>query len=277
MAVPAIGVSNPRFGDAEVAHYRQHGYVLLPNFFTPDELQAARRDIEAIIPGWLGYADDPTGAKPERWDEPERNRRDLRFPFVGEGLNAATLHPELIRFASIMAGGVPLYCEQADLSFKCRGHYGDVDQQMHMDYPNHTLVYPPDDPAYWQTAYLIYYTDVSAESAPTAVCSWQRYRDEVHWPPVYAREDRAELYEHEVYTVLPAGSVLAYSMRTFHRGTAFKAPGARVGEFVTFAPLEHKWLGIVGWSEQALRREFRTWVAGASPRGTGTFRLPRAR
>ena len=59
-----------------------------------------------------------------------------------------------------MSDGEPLFCEQSDLTYKCSGHYGDVDQPLHLDYVNHTLAYPPDVPRYWQTAFLLYYTDV---------------------------------------------------------------------------------------------------------------------
>ena len=79
---------------------------------------------------------------------------------------------------------------------------------MHLDYMNHTLVYPPADPKYWQTAYLIYYTDVEEGFAPTAVCSKQHYPEKILWPTAYAREERAELYDKEVKTIVPAGSVL---------------------------------------------------------------------
>ena len=65
-------------------------------------------------------------------------------------------------------------------------------------------------------------------------------------------------------TIVPAGSVLAYSMRTFHRGTAFKGEGARIAEFITYAPKNCPWMGIVGWPEQGVHKSFRIWVERAS-------------
>lgn len=253
------------FSDQQIEHYRTHGYVIAENFFTSAELSRAHDEIEAIIPGWLDYAANPKGPKPEGWDQTGRTRRDNRFPFAGTQLNAITLHPELRRLASIMVGHDDLYCEQSDLTWKCKGHAGDNEQRMHLDYGNHTLAYPPDLPEYWQTAYLIYYTDVDEDCAPTAVCSWQHYRDEIQWPSSYTREERAELYDLEVKATVPAGSVLAYSMRTFHRGTAFKGERARIGQFVSYSPAAWKWLGIVGWSEQATRPDFRAWIEVATP------------
>jgi hypothetical protein len=107
---------------------------------------------------------------------------------------------------------------------------------MHLDYVNHILTYPPKDPAYWQAAFLIHYTDVAAHEAPTAICSCQHYKDEILWSAFYKKKDRAGLYENEVKTTMPACSVLADSMRTFYRGTAFLNEGARVGHFISHSP-----------------------------------------
>jgi len=257
-----------------VAHYRRHGYVLVENFLTDAELHAARREIEQVIPGWLEYADNPTGNRPARWDEPPRSRRTMRFPFAGSALNAITLHPELREFASLMCGSEELFCEQSDLTYKCTGHYADVEQHMHLDYLNHTLAYPPAEPAYWQTTYLLYYTDVDDGCAPTAVCSRDHYADELLWPAVHSPEERPDLYAAEIRATVPAGSLLAYSVRTYHRGTAFSREAARVGHFISYAPARCPWVGIVGWSEQGVRREYGPWIEQASVAERRLFGFP---
>ena len=253
-----------RITEDHVAHYQQHGYAIVENFLTTEELARAHEEIDRFIPGWLDYAASPSGPKPDNWNEPPRSRRSMRFPFAGDQINDITLHPELRRFAAINAGHDDLVCEQGDLTYKCKGHVADMDQNMHLDYMNHTLVYPPADPKYWQTAYLIYYTDVDEGLAPTAVCSKEHYPERILWPTGYAREERPELYDNEVKATVPAGSLLAYSMRTFHRGTAFEKEGARIGEFVTYAPKHCPWVGIVGWPEQGVHKSFRRWVERAT-------------
>lgn len=248
-----------------ITHYREHGFAVVENFLAPALLAAAREEIEALLPGWLDYADNPQAPKPDHWNEPGRSRRTLRFPFVGRALNDITLHPDLQDFAKLMTGGEDIVCEQSDLTYKCRGHYADSEQVMHLDYMNHTLVYPPDLPKYWQTAFLLYYSDVSIDQAPTAVTSWQAYRDELLWPAAHTRDERPALYDKEVKVTVPAGSLLAYSMRTFHRGTAFQADGARVGHFISYAPKNPRWMGIVGWPEQGVHAGFASWMVQASP------------
>ena len=253
-----------------MAHYREHGYVIVPGFLTAAELRGARADIDAMFPGWIDYCANPAVGKPQGWQAHVRPR----FPFTGDHLNAITVHPELRALAAELAGTTDLYCEQSDLSLKCKGHPRDEDQVMHCDYVNHTLAYPPDDPAYWQTAYLLYYTDVTENHAPTAVCARRHYPKKLLWPSHYTREEQPDLYDHEVRTIVPAGSLLAYSMRTFHRGTRFGADVGRVAQFITYAPAASKWLGIVGWSSKAIRPDFERWISGASLAERAVFGFP---
>ena len=248
-----------------IDHYRQHGFAIIDNFLSPELLHEAREELKVCLPGWVEYCDDPTTEKPSDRTVPAGARYRFRFPFPGTALNYITLHPDLRQFAAEFVEHDDLYCEQSHLSVKHKDHPGDADQGMHCDYGNHTLAYPPRRPEYWQTAYLMYYTEVTINHAPTAVCSWEYYPEKIRWPPFYSREQRPEIYDNEVKVTVPAGSVLAYSMRTFHRGTPFLKDGGRIGQFITYSPAAWKWLGIVGWSERAPSPEFRKWIEGASP------------
>ena len=259
-----------------VDHYREHGFAIVENFLTEEELHGAREELKERFPGWIEYSDDQTLDPPPWPSGPPYRRGIFRFPYPGKWLNHITLHPQLREFAAEFAGGVDLYCEQGNLSFKKKGDSSDRDQAMHCDYINHTLAYPPDLPEYWQTAYLLYYTEVDVNSAPTAVCSTTHYPESLRWPAHYTREQRPELYDNEVKAVVPAGGLLAYSMRTFHRGTPFLQDGARVGEFITYSPAAWRWLGIDSWSVEATRREFYDWIQKASMEERELFGFPEA-
>jgi hypothetical protein len=259
-----------RITQTHMAHYREHGYVVVEDFLSAKELAGAQADIETLHPGWLDFCVDPTVGKPSNWQQSTRSR----FPFPGEHLNAITVHSELRRMAAELAGSDELYCEQSDLNLKCQGHIADADQQMHCDYLNHTLVYPPDQPSYWQTAYLLYYTDVTEAHAPTAVCSRKHYPEKTLWPAMVSPDARPELYDNEIKVVVPAGSLLAYSMRTFHRGTLFRDNVGRVAQFITYAPAAWKWLGIVGWGSKAIRPDFARWISSASLAERAVFGFP---
>lgn len=254
-----------RITDEHEAHYRKHGFAIVENFLTDEELASALSDFDQVVPGWVDYARDPSGPKPEFYNKPFPDQRGIpHFPYKGQSLNALSFHPELRRFAQLMCDGGEIYCEQSHLSYKASGQ-GNFDQAMHLDYGNHNLAYPPDRPEYWQTAFLYYFTDVTAECGPTAVCSKTHYPERILVPAGYTREQRPEIYDNEVKVTVPAGSLLIYSMRTFHRGTAITGDNhGRLGMFVTYAPREGRWMGIVGWPVSAGKREFRQWIEQAT-------------
>lgn len=258
-----VDTDRPRFSEADIEHYHAHGFVLLERFLSADELVPIYRDIERVIPGWR-FAVDPTLDRPADWQAPAPLDTNPRFPFPGDALNAMAFHPELRRFASTVCGHDDFFCEQSDLTYKCRGHGRDVDQSMHMDFGNHTLAYPSSDPKYWQTTFLVYYTEVTENHAPTALVPWQHYQDEIHWPIVHSPEQRPDLYTHEVLATVPAGSVLAYTTRTYHRGTAFKADVGRVAQFISYAPKHCPWMGIVSWPAQGVKKSYHRWIEDSS-------------
>ncbi len=255
-----------RITSEHVNHYLEHGYAIVPDFLNESELAEAREEIRTTLPGWVEFCDDPTAPKPTNSQHnflPGQGA--TRFPYTGNMLNHISMHPDLVEFARDRAGGNEVFCEQANLNVKCMDHPRDQDQAMHCDFGNHSLAYPPDLPEYWQTAYIVYFTDVDEDHAPTAVCSWQHYPESLRWPAMYKREDRPALYDNEVKATVPAGGLLMYSMRTFHRGTPFLADVGRIVEFITYAPAAWKWLGITGWSVEAIRPAFRGWIESATP------------
>ncbi len=252
-----------KIAEAHAAHYREHGYAVVENFLDRRELDSALEELRGILPGWVEYCEDPTRPPPVL---PSQGRvPSATFPYRGDRLNAITMHPELRRFAAENVGHDSIYCEQSSLNAKCKGSDVDKDQVMHCDFVNHTLAYPPKLPEYWQTAYIVYYTDVTADLAPTAVCSWGHYPEKIRWPNHYTREERPEIYDNERKIIVPAGSLFIYSMRTFHRGTPFRAAGGRIAQFITYAPAAWKWLGIVGWPARAKYPEFQQWMEQATP------------
>ena len=244
--------------------FEQHGFAIVEDFLEPQELAAAHEELRKVLPGWLEYCEGSTPDPPSSQQQ-RGGYRNLHFPYPDSALNYITLHPSLRKFASERAGGVEMYCEQSHLTAKHKDHPGDNEQGHHCDFGNHTLAYPPNLPEYWQTAYLLYYTDVTINHAPTAVCSWEHYPEKVRQPAFYTRDARPEIYENETKVTVPAGGLLIYSMRTFHRGTKFLGEGGRLGHFITYSPAAWKWLGIVGWPQQAPRREFSSWIASATP------------
>ena len=77
-----------RFTDEDIQHYQENGFVIVENFLKTEELARAHEEIQRILPGWLEFANDPEGLKPEDWNRPPKTRRNTRFPFAGDQLNS---------------------------------------------------------------------------------------------------------------------------------------------------------------------------------------------
>jgi ectoine hydroxylase-related dioxygenase (phytanoyl-CoA dioxygenase family) len=224
-------------------HWRTHGWVIVENLLTPDELAAARENVSAYLPSW------------EEYEQAPRRYRSLlgyngwplvEFPFVGDALNHVTTHPELIAFAKRVLRTDDLVLSHSQLRGKYAGS-ADYDQLLHMDYSNNTLVVPKDDSEIFDLPFLTYYDDVTEDLGPTMVVSKQH--TDGYFPRVrrfLPREDFPEAYEKEVPAVAPAGSTLIYSMRTFHRGSAMRATkGTRIGHHVSYRAAASPWAGQV--------------------------------
>ena len=159
------------------------------------------------------------------------------FPFGSRTLDHLATHPFLVAFAEKLTGTTDL-----DLSFSIlRGKYagiGDFDQAHHSDLSNNTLVIPPKNGKWLDIPMIIYLTDVTPDLGPTYVVSQQHteHRNLVeNGFRAHTREQFPELYKVEKPTCVPAGSVMIYSMRTFHRGSAMKAKeGCRIVQFTGF-------------------------------------------
>src|SRR5213594_950181 len=86
-------------------------------------------------------------------------------------------------------------------------------------------------------------------------------------PCVRTRDRFPVLYEHEVAVTARAGSVLLYSMSTFHRGTAFRtAAGARFTFHVVFRAKDSHWMGFSAWARSGPEPALERFLERATPR-----------
>ncbi len=260
-----------KISDEHLEHYRRHGYAVIEGFLDQQDLAQARTEIEEMFPGWLAYVDNPDAAP-----RPEDQGFNVKvFPFVGNAINSITTAPEIRDFVSRFIGHDDLAITQSNLMLKQSGGVADADQDLHCDSLGQTLTYPSADPAFWQVLFIVYYTDVAPDQAPTAVVSNEVVGGEVRWPSIVSREDRPDLYEQERKLPIKAGTLFAYSVRTFHRGTKFAKPGARVVQFLSYAPAECRWVGITGWPGRTGGSEdWKRFVERATPSERELFGFP---
>jgi hypothetical protein len=187
-------------------------------------------------------------------------------PVRGDGLNHVTTHPELLAFARRMLGTEHIVLSHSNLRGKYAGT-GDYEQELHVDYGNNTLVVPKDDAQIYDLPCITYYTDVTVDLGPTYVVSQQHTRDYLPRKTRFLpREAYPEAYAKEVPVVLPAGSTVIYSMRTFHRGSAMRAAeGVRFSHHMSFLAAGARWAGQMSFQRSGGRPEMDHFLVHASP------------
>jgi CubicO group peptidase (beta-lactamase class C family) len=122
---------------------------------------------------------------------------------------------------------------------------------------------------------FIYLFDVPEESGPPHLVSRQLTKDLPSLPHGYARRDRPDLCEAEVSAAGPAGTVVAYSVDTFHRGTNLTAPGgARFTLMTNYRAGPNEWMTRHGWGERSFAAAWTPFAEQASLRQLLLFGFP---
>ena len=233
-----------RFSDAHVDTWRKEGAVVVPEFFNDKEIKDVTKDFEIIIPG--RKAEDKALNKKKKGEfgnklplqlsgEPmgkttmDQFKNFENIPFdCSSSLNLIAVHPSLIEFArsALKTNDVRLYQAQAWAKFTGEA---DFDQAFHCDFGNHTLTVPSQDECLNSITFIIYFTDVTEEHGPTHYVNrtdsngfegmkrFLKNREDV--------DHQKELRKFERSAAGPAGTLLAYGIDVFHRGTNLTEPG----------------------------------------------------
>lgn len=274
--------------DSVASAWREDGFAVLPSYIGHDELAAAVAEIPQLY---------PTASEYHAATDPNRNRRFDdefggidNFPFTGSALNLLAVHPRLIDLAEALLGTADLRVYAIEAWAKYTGA-ADYDQELHRDYLNHTLVVPSSDPAYGQVEMFLYLVDVPAGLGAPAYVPLRHTQNLPLIPNWYPREPngrrdpdrptwisaeaRPDLYEHETQATGPAGTVVAYTNRTFHRGTQLTEPcAARYTLHINFRPAASEWQSRHSWISNVGRPEWADFVSNATPRQLSLFGWP---
>lgn len=251
-----------RITDEHFDHWLTHGYVIVEEFLRSSELKSARKNIASYMPTWEEYDRAPARYRPLMQSA---GLAYAWFPFVGDTLNDISTHPDLIGLAEKITGTDEIALSHSQIVGKYAGAR-DYDQSLHCDYSNNTLVYPKNDRSMFDIPMILYYSDVSEDLGPTHVVS-QRHTPSPPDPPTLEREDFPAVYEQEVPVVVPAGSILIYSMRTYHRGSSMRAKeGSRFSHHLGLRTAGHRWLGQSAFNNKGDTPEMIRFLEMATPR-----------
>ncbi|MET7300431.1 phytanoyl-CoA dioxygenase family protein [Embleya sp. NPDC005575] len=277
--------------DTHLAEYHKHGYTVVERFFSGDQLTRCRDEIEQLL----------AVSEPD-----ERSHVEHTFPlgvasvmsrsFKGisavdkdihtDALNATFVDEHLLDFARQVIGVEHPLMVFGYLRAKYPG--GAFDQPLHRDIDN-TYVVPREDPRHHHLQAFVYWDDVTEELGPTTVVSEAAGKGA---PPVLGRDRdhlsrffgarpfddnalRPDLYDAEHKVLVPAGSVLLYSMNTLHRGTHFAAPhGRRAVTHMAFRNPANNWQGIDGYGRRTFDPLMVRFLTGATPQQRTAIGFP---
>ena len=190
------------------------------------------------------------------------------FPYGPSALNEVAMHPFLVAFSERLAGAKDIHLSHGAITGKYAGK-GNYDQPLHPDYSGNTYVIPQKSTEWLDIPMIIYHSDVTIDLGPTYVVS-QKHTE--HRKLVekgfrfFTRDKYPELYEVEKPNLVPAGSVLIYQMRTFHRGSAMTAKaGSRFIQFTAFHTANIPWMGSMYHQNMMGSQEMIKWLQETDP------------
>ncbi len=219
-----------RHSPDDLATWRTDGAVVLRGLLRPDEIAPVRADYDALYGDRL-----PAPGAPARVDEGPPSSRPEQFAGTDDipvecspALNLLGLHPALIAFARDALGVDDVRMYQCHTWAKFTGD-ADYAQGHHYDFMNHTLTVPADDAALGTVNFIVYVTDVTDALGATHYVP-RPASDELGgagrpYGPRWDEEFQTRLRAVERSAAAPSGSVLAYGIDTYHRGTNLTAPG----------------------------------------------------
>jgi ectoine hydroxylase-related dioxygenase (phytanoyl-CoA dioxygenase family) len=242
-------VSDQReIGNDHVATWRDQGYVAIEDFISPDEVAVARAEASNHF---------PTGAqvqsRPDEFAELIAGKFNWSdFPYQGELLNRLCVRPDILRAVANITGTDDSLLATSILWAKYGGT-ADYDQELHVDYRNNTLLHPSDEGPYAQVPFILYLTDVGPDQGPTYMVP----RSLTSTDPVelaggnLSRADHPQLYEREIPVTVKAGTLVMYSMRTYHRGSAMRDPlGYRLSMHFVYRGSAMNFAGWRAWGKE---------------------------
>ena len=289
--------------DAQVATWHRDGAVILDRFFPSDQIKAVEADCDALFAARRrsheAVTKTPAGAVGVF--DPAQFRNQDHLPFAASpAINLLGLDARLIAFAKAALGVEDVRLYQCDAWAKFTGD-ADYDQPFHCDFKNHTLTVPGDDPAERTINFMIYVTDVSddlgaihyvpnPEATPIVGPLHPVLPEEAAGGATLSRDtlslaqDHATPFAHPMQQALkaiersgaaPAGSIFAYGIDVYHRGTNLTRPGGhRYTITASYKAAGNDQIGWTAWPFHFLK-PWANVIHHASPEQLACLGIPR--
>lgn len=243
-------------------HFREHGWVLVPSLIPAADIEAAQPALTTLYPS-------PPAAAPKTG---ERRFRPGQFtglreaPTGDHALDNLCVHDRVLDLVAALLGARDIRLYQAETFAKFSGQES-FEQPLHIDETNHTLLPPRRDGAFRQVQLFVYLSDVTEERGATHVVSRTRTAEIQRDRLYFQNAGDVVLDDFEAAAEGPAGSVLAYSADTVHRGTDMTEPGASRFFFnLGFRIGGADWVGALPWPRRGIDPRIHPWIQQLSVR-----------
>ena len=220
--------------DAQLATYKEQGFIIIKNFLSDDEREAA-------LDGFFTLFSPPYDQYIAQGRKNNTPGQSL-FPWAHSGLNHVVVHPDLVSAAERILDTREIRLCEGHLGIKYAGekHW----TSFHIDYGNNTLGPHVEYDDFMNLSCFYCFDDVDEGMAP------------IRMVPNNEPEESA------VPMIVPGGSVCLYSVFTRHAASEFTAStGHRPTMWVGFTRKDRGWDG---------GRSF-TYKSGATATGMGRF------
>jgi hypothetical protein len=185
------------------------------------------------------------------------------------------VHDKLIALAEAIfeTSDIRIYASELWAKYSGAASY---EQEHHRDYLNHTPLVPATGDVRWRGLEMfIWLSDVPEDHGPTHLVPLPVTAGVPALPHGYLRSDRPAFYEHEQSGAGPAGTVVAYSTDTFHRGTDITAPrSARYSAHVSYKHADNHWTGRHAWGDHSFLPDWVPFAEQATMRQLLLFGFP---
>lgn len=271
--------------DSAAREWQTHGFVILPGFVPAAELEPALAELPAMYPTAEGFHDG-TDKRRDRFTVDEWAGIDS-FPFRSTELSLLAVSDRVVDLAQTLLADDELRICSAEAWAKYTGAAG-YDQALHRDYLSYTLTVPADDPRFRQLEMFVYLVDVPEELGPPSMLSRTLTTGlpaKPNWYPPDGTADgeggwvetaaSPDLYDAEIRAAGPAGTVVAWTPGTFHRGTALTLPrGARYTIHLGYQPAGLEWGHRMSWVSRGHEPAWYRFAERATPRQLALFGFP---
>jgi hypothetical protein len=270
--------------DVEQA-WRTDGFAILPGYLSPDDLAPTLDELSLCFPTAAGFHE---GSDPrrQRFIGDEFAGIDT-FPFASLQLSLLAVHARIVDLVESLLGteAVRLYSAEAWAKYTDAADY---DQRLHLDFLNHTILVPTEASEFRQVELFVYLVDVPDDLGPPHLVPRVHTADLPALPNWHPRADtdptddsfvatagRPDLYDAEVSAAGPAGTVVAFTPNTLHRGTALTRPGgARYSMHLSFRVVAAEWAQRQAWADRSHEPAWYRFVEQATPRQLALFGFP---